>query len=405
VGNYRVDLLLGDTKAVSVPFRVVGAAAPAIVAAMPARGVKDGEPVSPGEVFAPDAGTIYVWFRMAGHDAPTALRGVWHYLGGGGDRVIISSEIIMQANQDWGDFQLELPPGRPWPTGEYRVDIFIADKQAASVPFRVAEASAQPTPAAPKIVEAKPARGVKDGKPVDPRDVFTPDMNPIYVWYRIAGNAAPAEIRSIWHYLGGGEDVASEAEGGTQPAGREWGYVGKELPPGGTWPLGEYRVDIMIDGRVAMAVPFRVADVPAKPAAAPKVAIPEAPAGITVDGVEALLRELGARPERKTRKDGVPYFEFTIDGRRTVLALYGCAPGPCAQSLLHTGFKTDKKVGLQAINDWNASQRFVRAYLDADGDPVVESDLVVAGAPMATVREWIATWRQRVPGFVSMLAK
>lgn len=647
VGAYRVDLLLGDVKVMSVPFRVVGAAAPVIVAAMPARGVKDGEPVSPGEVFAPDAGKIYIWFRMAGHNAPTTLRGVWHYLGAGSDQVIISSEVIMQANQDWGDFQLELPPGRPWPKGEYRLDILIAGQQAAAVPFRVADAAAQPALAAPRIVEAKPARGVKDGRPVDPgdvltqdrspiyiwfriaghdrpvkllsewhylgtgrdelladiemtdhpgkegghfqlelqpgrlwplgeyrvdilidgkvaasvpfrvrapavqpkiveakpardvkdgklvdpRDVFTPDMNPIYIWFRIAGNTAPTEMRSVWHYLGGGGDDASEADGGTLPAGRETGYFGKELPPGTSWRLGEYRVDIMIGNTKAASVPFRVeaapgpaisqvqaargvkegkpvdagtvfatdpgpiyiwfrmtghkeptkvravwrykdfrgseriikeiegtmaptagsgnfrlapntgqswnagayrVDImigekvggsvsflikegPASPAAkAPAVPpgpsatpAPAAPAagGVTIENIEALLRELGFQPLLDTRKDGVPYFRFLVDGRHTVLAMYDCRPGPCSQLLLHTGFKTPSPVSQQTINDWNRGRRMVHAYLGDDGDPVVESDQMVTGARIETVREWIAMWRQQLPRFVNHITE
>ena len=489
---------------------------PAIVATRAALGVKNGEPVGVSDVFPPDAGTLYAWFRIAGHKQPTKLRGEWHYLGGGGDRMVIASDLTIQPNESWGDFQFELPPGRPWPLGAYRVDILMDGKVAASVPFRIEQAAAKPAPqaqAAPKIVEAKPARGVKDGKPVDPGDVFAPDTNPIYVWYRLSGNAKSVEIRSVWHYLGGGE--ASEAEGGTHPAGREWGYLGKELPPGRPWPLGEYRVDILIDGAKAASVPFRVA------AAAPKVTISQAqvargvkdgqpvdtgtvfapnasplyvwfrvagnagpvklrgewhylggggdqviakaegelkpgtttanfrrtlpegktwplgdyrmdvfagdalaasvrfrieegkpaaaaaPAGgaITLASVEALLRELGADPQANTRKDGVPYFEFALDGRKTALALYGCTPGPCAQALLHTGFRIGKKPDLQAINDWNREQRFVRAYLDRDGDPTVESDLVVAGAETAALREWIATWRRQVPQFLAHVTK
>jgi hypothetical protein len=32
-------------------------------------------------------------------------------------------------------------------------------------------------------------------------------------------------------------------------------------------------------------------------------------------------------------------------------------------------------VPLERINEWNRSQRFGRAYLDKDGDPVIEMDL------------------------------
>jgi hypothetical protein len=37
------------------------------------------------------------------------------------------------------------------------------------------------------------------------------------------------------------------------------------------------------------------------------------------------------------------------------------------------------KVSIDAINDWNKSFRFSRAYLDQDNDPIVEMDLDLAG--------------------------
>ena len=398
LGEYRVEIFAGDRQLAAVPFSVAEAGAePRIVQTQPARGVKDGKPVEPGEVFRPDAKTIYVWFRIAGVNAPTRLRGIWNYLRPGGDEFIVESEAVVQPGHDWGGFQIEGPPGRGWPVGNYRLDILLGDRKAASVPFRVAGA------AQAVIVAARAARGVKNGEPVSPGETFAPDAGTIYVWFRLAGHEAPTALRGVWRYLGGGQDqVIISSELMMQPN-QDWADFQLELPPGKPWPLGEYRVDILIGDKQAASVPFRIAAAAAQPA--PKASAAPAAGAITPAGAEALLRELGADPQAKTRRDGVPYFEFVIDGRKTVLALYGCTPGPCAQALLHTGFKTDRKVDAQAINDWNREQRFVRAYLDRDGDPIVESDLVVAGAQIATMREWIATWRQRVPQFMAHLTK
>jgi hypothetical protein len=119
---------------------------PRLTEVTPARGVRDGKPVDPGDAFKPDVGKIYVYFRLAGHKAPTKLRGVWHYLGGGGDRVITESEMTAQVTDDRGNFQLELPAGRPWPQGNYRVDIMIGEALATSARFRVVEASSSAAP-------------------------------------------------------------------------------------------------------------------------------------------------------------------------------------------------------------------------------------------------------------------
>jgi hypothetical protein len=103
----------------------------------PARGVRDGKPVEPGTVFKPDVGKIYVWFRVTGQKAPVKLRGQWHYLSGGGDRLVIESEMTAPPRDASADFRMELPPGRPWPVGDYRLDILSGDEIAGSAAFRV----------------------------------------------------------------------------------------------------------------------------------------------------------------------------------------------------------------------------------------------------------------------------
>jgi len=105
----------------------------------PAREVHDGQPVEPGTVFKPDVGTIYVSFRVAGQKAPVKLRGQWHYLGGGGDRLVTEAEMTVQPRDTSADFRLELPQGRPWPVGDYRFDILSEDVIAGSAAFRVSE--------------------------------------------------------------------------------------------------------------------------------------------------------------------------------------------------------------------------------------------------------------------------
>ncbi len=180
-----------------------------------------------------------------------------------------------------------------------------------------------------------------------------------------------------------------------------------ELPAGRPWPKGDYRVDIMIGAALAASALFRISDGATAPTAKPPSASskPVLPVAITIDSVEVLLRELGFQPQRKLRKDGVPYFEVEIDGNKTAFALYGCMPSPCTQSLLHVGFKPKKPVNLSAINDWNRDQRLVRAYLNAEGAPTLESDLVLTGAQVTTIRAWIEKWREGVPRFKAHIAK
>ena len=47
------------------------------------------------------------------------------------------------------------------------------------------------------------ARDVRNGAAVDITDTFTPDVNPIHVWFRLAGFAPGTTLTSRWTFLGG----------------------------------------------------------------------------------------------------------------------------------------------------------------------------------------------------------
>lgn len=270
----------------------------------------------------------------------------------------------------------------------------------------------QQLPPVPRVVQAsdgvtlfgfQPAHGIDNGKPLRPTSVFAPDSNPIYVWFRVKGHTIPMTLQSIWHYLNGGADrIIGKSEITVRPE-HAWADFNYELAAGKRWPKGMYRVDILRAGTVITSVSYRVEERPASAKAAPAASPPAA--SITIEDLETILRELKFHPQRNVRKDGLVFLKFEIDGRLAALGLYGCPPGPCRQLLLHTGFKVGRPVSLAAINAWNREQRFVRAYLDKDGDPAMESDLVVTAVQAATIREWIQIWRRLQPAFVAHLTK
>ena len=55
---------------------------------------------------------------------------------------------------------------------------------------------------------------------------------------------------------------------------------------------------------------------------------------------------------------------------------------------------------LQQVNEWNRSKRYSRAYLDGDGDPVIEFDLYVAeGVTIAHIKEVVRTAKISLTAF------
>ena len=60
---------------------------------------------------------------------------------------------------------------------------------------------------------------------------------------------------------------------------------------------------------------------------------------------------------------------------------------------LHTGFKVKERMTLSRINEWNKTKRFAKAYLDKDGDPVLEADIeLTGGVTEKNVKEWLKTY-------------
>ncbi len=80
--------------------------------------------------------------------------------------------------------------------------------------------------------------------------------------------------------------------------------------------------------------------------------------------------------------EGIPLFRLEIaGGYDALLFFYDDDPDqPGYESLqLHAGFSTEGKVSLVSVNDWNYGYRFAKVYLSGELDPVIESDLDLAG--------------------------
>jgi len=82
-----------------------------------ARGVFDGAPVGVTDVFSPDA--------PAGYDD-------------GSPRPFARGSVVVTSDEDYGEFHCELPAGRRWRTGAYRVDLLIDGNVLAQAQFTVA---------------------------------------------------------------------------------------------------------------------------------------------------------------------------------------------------------------------------------------------------------------------------
>jgi hypothetical protein len=106
--------------------------------------------------------------------------------------------------------------------------------------------------------------------------------------------------------------------------------------------------------------------------------VPQVVTSLTAEEMEAILKEAGYRYER-VKEGAEVFFSLRIGGLRALLFLTDCNGGRCGSLQLFAGFKMGKPPTLERINAWNREKRFSRAYLDKDGDPVLESELDLEG--------------------------
>lgn len=105
------------------------------------------------------------------------------------------------------------------------------------------------------------------------------------------------------------------------------------------------------------------------------------------DQVAKLLIDEGYRAKIETEKDGDRYISSASGGRNFTIYFLGCNGGvklgSCSSIEYYTGFTTGKPYPLARTNEWNAKNRYGRAYVDSDKDPVIEMDLFLGDEGMA----------------------
>jgi len=80
----------------------------------------------------------------------------------------------------------------------------------------------------------------------------------------------------------------------------------------------------------------------------------------------------------KLEKDGTgdPMIRSAVNGHPFRIVFYGCkANKNCATVTFAAGFDKKSATGLASINAWNRKNRFGRAYLDDEGDPILGMDV------------------------------
>jgi len=118
--------------------------------------------------------------------------------------------------------------------------------------------------------------------------------------------------------------------------------------------------------------------------------------------VVSAMQSAGYQAKLVADKSGDPMIESGVAGKKFLVFFYNCTDNKdCRTIQFYTGFKPDKAVGLDRINDWNKHQRFGRAYIDSEGDPVIEMDVDLddGGLSPALFTDNLEFWESAIAAF------
>ena len=125
----------------------------------------------------------------------------------------------------------------------------------------------------------------------------------------------------------------------------------------------------------------------------------------TISGEEMaqIVREEGYAPELDQDPQGDPMIRFRVEGYHCLLFFYGVEDGRAMSLQFRAAFR--EQVPMEKVNEWNRRKRFLKVYLDEDGDVNMDMDVdLEGGVTRAYLAERLRTWRAAFLACVRFLA-
>jgi len=105
------------------------------------------------------------------------------------------------------------------------------------------------------------------------------------------------------------------------------------------------------------------------------------------------LRESGFKALLKTSEDGLPMIESGAGGNPFTIRFYDCENERCTSFEFYTWWKKKPYMDVALANEWNNRKRFIRTYIDKDGDLSVSMDMTAKGKmTLDNFLDWVDWW-------------
>ena len=273
IGRYRVDIYLDQQLAKTARFTIQtkpGAPPPGpriLKAELGTDRSEDGQLENPGTRFAASTPQIVCGW-ISGYVKPgMAIRGVWIAEDTGGARpanfkineaTAIADASFERAGRS-GKFTLHRP-GTGWMPGRYRLEIYLGELLAQTVPFTIEAAPAAAAQAAARITQAELGTGrTEDWKVINPMKEFPAGTQRVVCVWRSQGLKPGTVVRDVW--------IAEDPAPG-RPANRKVAEGSSARYTHGAFSLtsssskglraGRYRLEIYFGDDLAETVSFTV---------------------------------------------------------------------------------------------------------------------------------------------------
>ena len=119
-----------------------------------------------------------------------------------------------------------------------------------------------------------------------------------------------------------------------------------------------------------------------------------------LDGILAIAKDYGDAVLEKD-STGDPMVSGTIGQTQYAVFFYGCTDGAdCTTIQFMSSYVNPGAVDSTAINTWNAEKRFGKAFLDDEGDPVIEMNVNLwSGVSENNLNDTFDWWRVVIESF------
>jgi hypothetical protein len=127
--------------------------------------------------------------------------------------------------------------------------------------------------------------------------------------------------------------------------------------------------------------------------------------GMTGAEVADWLRKSGYKAELTKDDGGDPLIDSAADGHDFKIYFYDCSEAKRCKALqFSAGFDTKEGLTLEKANEWNRKNRYLKAYLDDEGDPYVQYDVNVnAGRTTAGLDDDFGVWTGMIGDFTKFI--